>query len=268
MLDFTAFVESSADNRLPSHNNTRIYDAPLIGFASAKDPLFSDFKDSQVIGPQFIIPIDWLPEAETVISYFLPFSKAIRNSNRFRGLPSEIWIDAKTFGERFNNIARKYLVEYLTLLDGTALAPSLDERFISYETASNWSERHIAYVAGLGTFGLHRALITERGCAGRIGSVITTLKYKSTERNYKTYYDYCPYLTEGKCGVCMKRCPVSAIKKKERQKQICRRYLTNDVAANFAASQACGKCSVSVPCEYSRPLSLKKEENESIKKSI
>ena len=63
--------------------------------------------------------------------------------------------------------------------------PAIDERFAQKITpfvegepsrmglhiASDWSERHAAYAAGLGTFGLTRALITEKGIAGRFGSL-------------------------------------------------------------------------------------------------
>ena len=37
--------------------------------------------------------------------------------------------------------------------------------------ASTWSERHVAYVSGLGTFGLSGGLITAKGQAVRLGSV-------------------------------------------------------------------------------------------------
>jgi hypothetical protein len=40
---------------------------------------------------------------------------------------------------------------------------------------SNWSERHSAYIAGLGTFCLSYSLISEKGCAGRYGTVVTDL---------------------------------------------------------------------------------------------
>lgn len=73
---------------------------------------------------------------------------------------------------------------------------------------SNWSERHIAFVAGLGTFGLSKSLITKRGCAGRYGSVITSLPFKSIRREYDGVYDYCSM-----CGECIARCPSGAITK-------------------------------------------------------
>jgi epoxyqueuosine reductase QueG len=38
-----------------------------------------------------------------------------------------------------------------------------------YVFSSNWSERHAAYTAGLGTFGLCDGLITPLGKAMRVG---------------------------------------------------------------------------------------------------
>ena len=40
---------------------------------------------------------------------------------------------------------------------------------------SNWSQRHIAYAAGLGTFGMNNMLITQNGCCGRFYSLVTDL---------------------------------------------------------------------------------------------
>jgi len=42
--------------------------------------------------------------------------------------------------------------------------------------SSNWSERHIAYAAGMGTFSLNDAFITEKGIAIKLLSVVTELE--------------------------------------------------------------------------------------------
>ena len=74
--------------------------------------------------------------------------------------------------------------------------------------ASNWSERHVAYVCGLGTFGLSKGLITERGMAGRFGSIVTDAELAPTPRKYSDPFEYCT-----KCGACQFRCPAKAIDK-------------------------------------------------------
>ena len=75
-----------------------------------------------------------------------------------------------------------------------------------YGFTSNWSERHIAFVCGLGTFGLSRGLITKAGIAGRFASLVTDLEFEPVLREYDGLYDYCT-----NCGACIRRCPVNAI---------------------------------------------------------
>ncbi len=67
----------------------KIYDAPLIGYAAADDALFDSYTDAGIIGPVFLSPLQWLPGAKTIISYFMPFAREISESNRKAGLPSE-----------------------------------------------------------------------------------------------------------------------------------------------------------------------------------
>ena len=71
---------------------------------------------------------------------------------------------------------------------------------------SSWSERHVAFVCGLGTFGLSKGLITEKGICGRFGSVVTTAELPRTERPYTGIYEYCI-----QCRACARNCPVGAI---------------------------------------------------------
>ncbi len=250
------FVEKSPHNVLIAHDNMKMYDSPIIGIASADDPLFREFLSPDVIGPNFIHPTQWLTGAKSVISYFLPFTKEIRDTNREPGLPSQEWMSSRIDGETMNNDARAFLVELLKRLGADVVAPCLDSRFKVVNRIANWSERHVAYVASLGTFGLHRALITEKGTAGRFGSVVTTLELEPTKRNYTKYDEYCLYLSQGKCGACMHRCPPKAITDKGKDHQICEEYIGREILAKWAPRYGCAKCNISVPCECKIPVAL------------
>lgn len=52
---------------------------PVIGFADARDILFPKLKE--IIGPNHALPSDIVPNAKSVIVFFLPFSKEIVKSN-------------------------------------------------------------------------------------------------------------------------------------------------------------------------------------------
>ena len=182
---------------IPGRGKVDLYDLPLIGFADAGDELFRKYKQPEIIGTNFLTPVEWLPTANTVVSFFLPFTEEVRSSNRTdRMEPSPEWlygrIEGQTFITQFMTGVRQWLEE--RGID--TCVPSQDERFgISFETTStegeadfhadsSWSERHAAYACGLGTFGLSRGLISEKGIAGRYASLIVSEVWQATERKY------------------------------------------------------------------------------------
>lgn len=48
---------------------------PVIGFADARDSLFPRLKE--LIGPKHALPSDIVPDAKSVIVFFLPFCKEV-----------------------------------------------------------------------------------------------------------------------------------------------------------------------------------------------
>lgn len=242
------FVKNSPLNSVEEMGIRKIYDAPIVGFASAQDPLFKKLKAPNVVGYHHMMPQEWMPEAQTVISYFLPFSKHIRHRNAKPGLPAVEWVYGRIEGEQLNDALRKFIVRTLEEKGGKALAPVHDPRFEVVDKRSNWSERHVAFIAGLGTFGLSKSLITKKGCAGRYGSVITSLKMKPTPRNYTQVYEYC-----NMCGDCITRCPSKAIQKEGKDTGVCSQYLDNEIKPRFAPRYGCGKCQTAVSCECAIP---------------
>lgn len=248
------FIENDTRNVLAAHNNMKIYDAPLIGYAEANDALFASYTNAQIIGPEFMQPQAWLPGAKTVVSYFMPFAREIRESNRKVGLPSEEWVSARIDGEVFNNAVRTYLVSFFEARGAAAVAPAIDPRFAVRELVPNWSERHAAYASGLGTFGLQRALITDKGTAGRFGSVVTTLELAPTTRPYTGIHENCLFYAKGTCGACIKRCPPGVITPQGKDNKACSAYIDANVLPLFAPRYGCGKCNTAVPCEYASPV--------------
>ena len=187
----TKYLAETHFNRVAELGIKRIFDDPLVGVAAADNPLFFKLKEPEVIGERHLMPAEWFPEAKTVISYFLPFSVEIRRANYRPGLPAREWVYGRIEGEECNNALRRHVVEEINRAGGKALAPVLDPRFSVVEKRSNWSERHVAFIAGLGTFGLNKSLITKKGCAGRYGSMVTSLLLKPTYRPYEKVYQYC-----------------------------------------------------------------------------
>lgn len=230
----------------------RYFAAPLFGFAAADDEIFTALRAPEAVGEHFLLPADWLADAKTVISFFLPFTEQVKRSNARDGaLPSPEWLYARIEGQAFVIELCRFIDGWLTRRGFTAVVPATDERMRAYQSprfTSNWSERHVAYAAGLGTFGLSCGLITRQGMSGRFGSVVTTAAFAPTERRYRTPYEYC-----NKCGVCARRCPVQAISTTAgKNHQICSDYL-DEMKRCYHPRYGCGKCQVAVPCESRVP---------------
>lgn len=239
----TGFLRESPLNIVPELSSMRIYDTPLIGVASTDDLLFGRLKEEEVVGPQHLLPQEWLPAGQSVISWFLPFSQRVRTANRQGDLPAAEWLYARIEGEMMNNALRQFLVEWLQQEGYQAVAPALDSRMAVVNRRSNWSERHVGFVAGLGTFSLSRSFISQKGSAGRLGSVITSLKLEPTLRDYEEFDANCSH-----CSACIRRCPPKAINRNGKDNAICSDYV-DAMLARYKPRYGCGKCQTGVPCE-------------------
>jgi epoxyqueuosine reductase len=255
-----SFVASDPRNVIPEIPGLAIYDEPLFGFAAAADPLYGELKKEGIIGPHHLGPEEWLPGANSVVSWFLPFSKEIVASNRVEGMPSREWYLSRFWGEEFNNAVRDHAVDALTNAGHKALAPVRDKRFVMLPATSNWSERHTAYIAGMGTFCLSYSFITEKGCAGRFGSVITELDLSPSTRNVSSLMGNCLFAVDGSCGDCIARCPAHAISAEKKDHTLCMNFLVEKILAEYPQKYGgiyaggCGKCQTAVPCARTNPM--------------
>lgn len=266
------FCLESPENSLKRGDGEKAWDQPLVGFSSGADPLYLQFKHD--IGPFYLSPLDAFAKAFptvsatasqlVVVSWILPQTKATRSDNRKNSeFSSERWARSRHFGEMFNVALRDHLRDVLRDQGIEAVAPMNAPFFLRqvserYSLASNWSERHAAYVAGLGTFGLCDGLITPVGKAVRCGSVVARMSVPPTVRRYSDHHEYCLHFSRGKCDKCIERCPAGALSVDGHDKIKCQGYLKKMKAhweerLGFEAS-ACGLCQTGVPCEFGIPV--------------
>jgi epoxyqueuosine reductase len=239
----SGYCRNNELNRIKEYDDLEIYGFPLFGVASADDEMFGALKEESVVGNHHLSPREWLPTGKSVISYFLPFSKKVRKANRTMGQPAKEWLYGRYEGEIFNNALRGYLVRWFQDKGYKSVSPALDPRFRVINIRSNWSERHVAYIAGLGTLSLSCSLITKNGSAGRLGSLIVDADIAPTLRPYKAMDDYCIH-----CGSCISRCPPLAITEKGKDHLVCMGYCDRTLE-RYRPRYGCGKCQTAVPCE-------------------
>ena len=267
------FVNESIENSLGENIIERAWDSPLVGFSKGDDELYYKLKED--IGeflwtPQEIFikaypELAVQPNELSVISWILPQTEKTKAEQRCDKIhPTERAVLARTKGEDFNIKIGKYLIDLLANEGIKAVAPAQSlfwdgRKSEKYGFASTWSERHVAYISGLGTFSLTDALITPLGAAVRIGSVVVNALIPPTKRQYTKYNEYCLFYSKGACMKCAERCPAKAISKNGHDKIKCMEYLRNIASkhskqAYNIESVYCGICIFGTPCESNIPL--------------
>jgi epoxyqueuosine reductase QueG len=235
--------ESSKLNRLPEkYGGGRVFEGPRIGVSRGNDHIFQDYK--KIIGPEHHTPAElWamrgldggddLPERLRILTIIFTYVEEIREASRTAtDLPAEIYSVGRNYADQFMVDVMNKLVAFFQERGYQAregMWPG--EEFQSWvredpwRFVSTWSERHIAFAAGLGTFSLHEGLITEVGCNVRVISVLTDAPLDVTPRASDEPYGNCLHYAEGTCGECIDRCPAKAISRDGHDKRICAGYV-------------------------------------------
>ncbi|HOX00558.1 MAG TPA: epoxyqueuosine reductase [Deltaproteobacteria bacterium] len=227
-------------------------DEPLTGFASALDPLFQKLR--KAVSPSHLLPEDLLPSAQSVVAFFIPFERAVARSNVSGGPASREWARAYVDTNRLIEGVNRHMAALFRLSGyGAAVTPAT-HNFDPARLLSDWSHRHVAYIAGLGRFGANHMLITEKGCCGRLGSFVTTLPLDGDERPRR---ESCLHLNGNPCLRCVGRCVGEALSPVgfDRAKcyAVCRE--NEERHRDLGKADVCGKCLVGLPCSWTDPVS-------------
>ena len=100
------------------------------------------------------------------------------------------------------------LIETLADHGVRAAAAPATHNYDPEDLICRWSHKSVAVIAGLGSFGLHRMVITDSGCAGRFGSLVIDTELRFTSPPVR---ERCLYFHDGSCWECITRCPVNAL---------------------------------------------------------
>lgn len=280
------YVRTSPLNHLTAFDNSPIVDEPLVGFADGDDPIFGELKS--VIGDFHLAPREIMEKYKalkrwrfgvangidhvSVVSWALPLThetRVIERTSPFGGSPR--YNHSRWIGIRLYESVEQFVASLLEVLRCNAVAPVQSKFFEIKEMpggwlAANWSERHVAYACGLGTFGLNGLMITPRGCAVYLGSVVCDKALTPTPRAASRVAN-CPYFKDGSCGLCIDHCTGSAISRDGRSNTACLKNLRDEQAAKVISmgldkglvgpAPACGRCSTGLPCEDRIPPAAK-----------
>ncbi len=225
------------------------YRKPIIGFADANNPKFLDLK--KIIKADHYLPKDLLSSARSVVSFFLPFTRDLVDTNQNHSYISKEWaiayVETNELIDKIVAHMKNFLISYDVKCSDNPARETFDKEILMHR----WSQRHIARICGLGSFGINNMLITKSGCAGRYGSfVIDTL----VDYDEPITEEYCLYKKDKSCKNCITSCPTGALTIDGFDRHRCYTWLkeVNDYYSDLDECDVCGKCII-VPCAFEIP---------------
>ncbi len=227
---------------------------PILAFANARDPMFLQLK--QVVGQNHKLPNELISTAQTIITYFIPFNKEVVLSNIGGLTASREWAFAYIETNKLLSELTSFLANILENKNYECYEIPPTHNFDKNTLKSHWSHKHVAYIAGLGKFGLHKMLITNKGCCGRLGSLITSAKIEPTKRSES---ECCLYFHDKSCNTCTDKCVFDILNVNSFDRHKCYTVCLENgrIYSNLGLSDMCGKCACGVPCSRKNPCQQK-----------
>lgn len=232
------------ENSVLESKNKELFRKPIVGFSSADNPLYEELKE--IVGAEHLHPKDILSNAETVVSFFVPFSKMVVNSNKEGSDVSREWGISYVEANSLINQISVNLIDYLENKGINSATVKATHNFDEKTLKSAWSHRSAAVIANMGKFGLNRMVITREGCAGRFGTIIISEEIPPNDDESR---EYCLYNKNGSCLKCVKACPQNALSIDGFDRFKCYELLLKNAEklADIGLCDVCGKCVVSCP---------------------
>lgn len=245
-----AKIEEIIVEQLYALNRSDLYRRALVSFSAADDTAYAALK--KIVGEWHLTPTELLPEAESVISYFVPFTKEVACAPRTTKDGSPLWGEAyEEINKHFNTI-NQAVTAWLSGRGYRTLTIQPTHTYDPKDLKCLWSHRSAAVISGLGSFAANHLVITEKGSGGRFCTILTSAVLRANKPPVETK---CLYMRSGSCGLCFKVCPVQALSPQGFDKFACQDALNRNEAllratTHLQSADVCGKCISVCPFSY------------------
>ena len=245
------FIVNTINKMVSNADTITKYRRPLVSFSNIHKEDFRYLKRN--VNPLHKVPTALLTDAVNIVSFFISFSEEIVIANRICSSIVEEWAIAYAETNRLIDQISSKLVEKLHEIGVKAAWELPTYNFDKTTLTSKWSHKSIAKITGLGSFGLHQMIITDAGCAGRLGSIVINAAVMPTPKREK---ERCVYYIDGSCTMCIESCPVGALTVDGFNKKKCWQYILEiDKSFSYLSDKyklkgpfdVCGKCATG-PC--------------------
>jgi len=252
--DLRTLVEDYVASYSERTGEPHFWRAPLLSTARVDDRF--DIL-TKIAADDHALPRDLLPEARSAVAFFIPFVRELAVENHKGAIPCRNWGVAYESTNRLINSLCAHLRDALADRGCRCALVPATHNFDPERLMARWSHKHIAYLTGLGRFGVNAQFITPSGCAGRLGSLVTDAELEDSPLVHEK--ELCLHKKGSDCLVCVRRCPVGAVSVAGIDRRLCWDRLKSnragapELAGLSGNTHVCGKCQVLLPCSLKAP---------------
>ena len=244
-------IGSELERGLAQVNEAGLLRLPFVGVSDARDPCYAWLKGE--LGEWTMAPVEILPSARSVISYFVPYSKQAAASPLSKDAPFALWAAAYELCDRAITQLDERLIRLLESAGHEAVQPPKKVDFVDGEARPRWSHKSAAVISKVGSFGVNRVIMTEKGSSGRLSSIITSA---SIPPGGCARPPLCEGVNGLVCSRCIEACPAGALSRDAINRSACRAHLAanaESIKARYPdapAANVCGRCIAACPYAY------------------
>lgn len=251
MIDLAAVAARVAASVIEASGEAGLWRAPIVGAVSASRVVAARLRE--IASPTHLLPDDLLVGARSVVCFFVPFTKEVCEGNSDGSDASVGWGRAYVRTNRLIAEIGEGIGATLAELGHRAATVPATHNFDEETLLSDWSHRHLAYLAGIGSFGLNNMLITDSGAAGRLGSAVTDVPLAGLDP--EPFRERCLAKLDGSCRACLARCPIGALSPSPFDRRACYAACLRNAErlTDVGYADVCGKCVVALPCSLRDP---------------
>jgi len=248
-------LEAYVADDLQKPDARQFWELPIMASAPV-DERFAILPD--IAMDEHLLPNDLLATAKSVIVFFIPFQKWLVKENREGDRPCRNWGLAYVHTNDLIERASRELSELLANAGYRSELTPATHNFNEEKLMARWSHKHLGHLVGLGRFGTHCMLITPQGCCGRFGSLVTEAELG--DHPLMATEEACLLKAGKKCGKCVERCPVGALKEDDFDRRKCwdrlnDNFRTLDYFSDLpGTTDVCAKCAAMMPCSFANPV--------------